>query len=112
MRPESRSRIEDAIRAAEAVGAFVDGKTETDFLTDLLLQSAVERQLTIIGEALAALRRGDPDVAALIPHLAAAVGFRNVLVHGYEAIDDEVTWLTAVRDLPELIECLLQLQDR
>lgn len=43
MRPESRARIVDAIRAVEAIKSFLEGKTAHDYDSDLLLQSAVER---------------------------------------------------------------------
>ncbi len=68
-----------------------------------MLRWAVERQLTIVGEALAALRRTDPALAKQIPNLARIVGFRNVLVHGYTSIDDSLVWRVVERDLPGLI---------
>lgn len=63
----------------------------------------------VIGEALAAIRREDAQLAATIPDLAAAVGLRNVLVHGYEAVDDDVIWLTVSRSIEPLLIYLRQL---
>lgn len=41
----------DMLTAARAVVSFVQGRTLEDYLGDLLLRSAVERQVEIIGEA-------------------------------------------------------------
>lgn len=67
-----------------------------------MLRSAVERQFQIIGDALNKLRRVDPDTAAQIPDLARIIAFRNVLVHGYATIDNELVWEVATSRLPDL----------
>ena len=102
MRPRSAVLLWDASRALGHVGTFVADKSHDDYLEDILLRSAVERQLEIVGEALSALRRTDPATAALIPELHAAVGFRNVLSHEYSAVDDDVVWRTATEQAPAL----------
>ena len=63
-----------------------------------------------MGEALNRLSREDPELAARIPDIARIVGFRNVLAHGYDIVDDEVVWDAITTDLPELaasVEALL-----
>jgi uncharacterized protein with HEPN domain len=70
----------------------------------------VERQLEIIGEALNALRRQDPDTADAVPHVHRIIGLRNVLAHGYAVVDDGVVWAAASTRVPELardVEALL-----
>jgi uncharacterized protein with HEPN domain len=62
----------------------------------------VERKLEIIGEALSRLSREEPGLAERIPDVARIVGFRNVLGHGYDVVDDEVVWDAITTDLPEL----------
>ncbi len=101
----------DARHAAEKIARFVDGKTFADYLADDLLRSAVERQFTIMGEALAALRRADMETARTIPDLVRIIGFRNVLIHGYDAVDNWLVWATIETDLPVLrvtVEKLLE----
>jgi uncharacterized protein with HEPN domain len=39
------------LTAAQAVESFVHGRTLEEYLNDLMLRSAVERQVEIIGEA-------------------------------------------------------------
>lgn len=82
----------DARQALERVLRFVKGKEFADYEADDLLRSAVERQLSIVGEALARLRAIDADVAQEIPELARVIGFRNVLIHGYASVDNRLVW--------------------
>lgn len=92
----------DARRAAERVARFTAGRGFDEYLADELLRSAVERQLGIVGEALAALRRVDPALAAAVPELPRIVAFRNILVHGYASVDDRLVWGVVERDLAGL----------
>jgi uncharacterized protein with HEPN domain len=93
--------VADALGAIEAIGDFLAGAELDRYLADRMLRAAVERQF-IIGEALGVLRRLDPATAELIPDLAEAVRFRNVLVHGYAIVTDDRVWATAVDHLPAL----------
>jgi uncharacterized protein with HEPN domain len=55
-----------------------------------------------VGEALNRLSREEPELAERTPDVARIVGFRNVLAHGYDVVDDEVVWDAVTTDLPEL----------
>ena len=70
MHPDSAKYLWDARYAAALVERFVAGKGFDEYASDLLVKSAVERQLEIIGEALNALSRKDPSTAANIAELA------------------------------------------
>lgn len=75
---------------------------EVDFEGSVLVQSAVERQLEIVGEALSQLSKFDSATTAKIPELPRIIGLRNQLVHAYSKIDTHIIW-TLVRDkLPGL----------
>lgn len=74
-----------------------------DYLADELVRSAVERQLEILGEALARLARYHPEIASRIPDLREAIGFRNVLSHGYDTVNPVKVWDAARDDLPSLV---------
>lgn len=73
---------------------------------DILLRSAVERQLQNMGEALAQLTRIDPELAAQVPEHRQIIAFRNVLVHGYAALDLQVVWRTIRDDVPALLSVI------
>ena len=66
------------------------------------LRRAFEREFEIVGEALSRLSKLDPDVAKQIPELRQVVDFRNRIIHGYDAIDDEIVWKAIQRDVPPL----------
>lgn len=76
----------------------------TAFRADRLLQLAVERQFEIIGEALARLERVDSaHLAEAIPEYRRIIGFRNLIAHGYDVIDDAALWDFVVNRVPELL---------
>jgi len=52
-----RSTSATFVRAAASAAEFVKGKSFADYTADVMLRSAVERQLEIVGEALAQLAR-------------------------------------------------------
>lgn len=111
MRRESLTWLWDARRAAMRVRDFVSGHSRADYDSDVMLRSAVERQLGIVGEALNRLSQIDPDTAAEVPEVRRIVGLRNVLIHAYAAVDDDVVWAIATARLPSLIQLLEALLD-
>lgn len=102
MQRDTRAYLWDAREAADAIIRFTQDRTRQEFEEDLLLRSAVERQFQIIGEALGQLSRYDPTVAERIPYLARIVAFRNILVHSYAVIDNEMVWRIVQESLPQL----------
>ena len=103
MRRDPRVHLLDALDAARAIQAFVEGRTEQDYRRDRLLRSAVDREFEVVGEALNRLRRDDPAMAARIPDLAQIVGFRNVLIHGYDIVDRSAVWKAITVEVPPLV---------
>lgn len=63
MRLESKKYLQDILRAAELIQEFTEGESQTTYAASLLMQSAVERQFEIIGEALKRLIGSDPETA-------------------------------------------------
>ena len=106
MARDPRALLADVLDAAQSIERFQHGLDLDGFRTDELVRSGVERKLEIVGEALNRLSREDPELAARIPDIARIVGFRNVLAHGYEIVDDEVVWDAATTDLPALAACV------
>lgn len=75
------------------------------YLADDLLQEAGDSLMMKLGEAANRLSRLD----VLAPNdvdWALAVANRNFLIHQYDQINRELTWLTLSRDLPEWKESL------
>lgn len=99
---DPRTLLADVLDAARSVERFRQGIDLDAFRADELVRAGVERKLEVVGEALNRLSRDHPDVASQIPDIARIVGFRNVLAHGYDVVDDEVVWDAITTDLPEL----------
>jgi uncharacterized protein with HEPN domain len=106
MPPDPRKYLWDARRALGLVRQFVQGRTWEEYRSDAMLRSAVERQFEIVGEALNQLSRADAGLAERIPDLSRVVAFRNLLIHGYAAIDDRLVWEAATERAAELVAVL------
>ena len=92
MQHESKKLLEDVRQAAELILGFTAEKTFDDYSTDALLRSGVERQFEIIGEALGRLAKTDAATASQVTEYQRIIAFRNILIHGYHAIEDQVVW--------------------
>jgi len=88
--------------AAEAIASFMESRSFQDYVQDRMLRSAVERQFEIIGEAMSQLARLDSTLAERIPNYRRVIGFRNLLIHGYDRVDASVVWRVIEQDLPSL----------
>ena len=99
---DPRAYLWDAKKSAEAIAEFVSGRTFDDYAADSMLRSAVERQFEIIGEALRQLEKAAPNVALRLPERSQAIALRNILIHGYDSIDNGIVWRTIHESLPAL----------
>ena len=102
MQPKTPKLLDDVRDAAAFIWQVTDGKTLEAYGADRLLRQAVERNFEIIGEAISRLARVDPDIAARIGDHPQIIAFRNVLIHGYDLINDAQVWQVITHDLPRL----------
>ena len=89
---EDKALLYDIREACLLVLAFTRDKDYEAYAADPALRSAVERQFITIGEALNRLVKLNPEYTARIPQSRAIISFRNILVHGYDRVEDEVVW--------------------
>lgn len=100
------AHLADIVDACDAIDEVLAGVDLAAYSQRRPIRSAVEREFTVIGEAVAALGQRDPALAAGISHARLIVGFRNRLVHEYAQIDDEAIYSIARHDVPVLrAEC-------
>jgi uncharacterized protein with HEPN domain len=81
---------------------------ESLFSSDPKTQDAVIRNFEIIGEAVKHLSEDTRQNVPQIPWRLFA-GFRDVLIHQYEAINISEVWLTVTNDIPALKEAVRML---
>jgi uncharacterized protein with HEPN domain len=101
-RPEKL--LADILAAAAAIDQFVREKSRDDYGSDLMLRSAVERQLEILGEAVRRLEALDPTLVKPISEHRRIIAFRNIIAHGYDGLDDDIVWQVVVEKLPILAD--------
>lgn len=101
MTPQGQKYLFDVLRAIERIEAFLaDTATFSAYQLDFKTQSAVERQLGIVGEAVNHLRRVEPD--AKLPNTKQMVNFRNRLIHSYDNVNHAIVWAIVTNHLPAL----------
>ncbi|MDB6159722.1 MAG: hypothetical protein JWO04_3428 [Gammaproteobacteria bacterium] len=111
MRREPAAFLWDVREAAMRIREFIADRTFDRFSGEVMVQSAVERQFEIIGEALNQLSKIAPDVTAKIPDCSQIIAFRNILIHGYAVLDKSIVWRVIEDHLPLLEKTVQQLLD-
>lgn len=97
----SKKYLSDIIIAIDLIENFTADIVDfNNYINDLKTQSAVERQLAIIGEALNQLKKIAPDLE--IAHSQNIIAVRNRLVHSYDSIDSSIIWAIIKRHLHKL----------
>ena len=107
---EIKKYLYDIERALNLIGQFTHGKTWDDYQLNPLLQSAVERQFEIVGEALNKLGHVDPSIISHITEFRRIVAFRDILIHGYDTVSLELVWDVIQTNIPILAKEILYLQ--
>ena len=92
----------DALAAVRLAREFSVGLSLEALASNVLVRSAIERQLEILGEACLRAVKVDPDIRQRLPEVAFAIGLRNKIIHGYDRIENAVVYDVLVHDLPVL----------
>lgn len=91
MTEKGRKYLSDIIFAIELIEDFTSKISSYDmYLSDLKTQSAVERQLGIIGEAVNKFDQLCPELA--LESARKIIGLRNRIIHAYDSIDPTIIW--------------------
>ena len=93
--------IDHILESIAKIESFVAGLNLETFRKNLLVQSAVMRELEIIGEAAKKLSDEFKKQHSGIVWREVA-GMRDKLAHDYFEIDVEVVWKTVIEELPQL----------
>lgn len=101
-RREPSAYVWDIRDACRRIDALTGNMTRKDYFEDERTRLAVERVLTILGEALGQLAKIDEAMAQELGDVSRIVAFRNILVHGYFALDHEKIWDVIQNYVPDL----------
>jgi uncharacterized protein with HEPN domain len=103
MKDEVKKYLFDIKNSMAAINSFL-GKKRNFFAyqNDLMLKRAIERELGIIGEAVNKINKFDSNI--IINNAHKIIGLRNLIIHNYDNIDDEIIWGIVNRDLPILFK--------
>lgn len=98
---DPRPYLQDIHDSILRIERYADGVTLRDFLGDDLLQDAIVRRISIIGEAVGRLPEVVKERYPSIPWRDIK-DIRNKLVHEYGHVDLELVWEVVQTALPEL----------
>ena len=104
MKRDPRAFLNDIVEAVRAILDAVDGITLEHYQKNRLIRSSVEREFTIIGEALSRLSQCDHEIFSKIRHAPQIISFRNKITHEYNKIDSRLVWGVIETELPLLVE--------
>lgn len=101
---EVKSWLFDIHKAILEIDSFIVDMREdfTSYQNDLKTRRAVERNIEIIGEAMARILQKDASIQ--LSNARKIVDTRNRIIHGYDSVSDEIIWGIVTGHLPALKE--------
>ena len=103
MTKKGKKYLSDILIAIELIEKFTAGTDEfSQYQSDSKTKSAVERQLSIVGEAVNNYRKLEESFE--LTNTRQIVSFRNRIIHSYDNIDDTIVWTILQNHLPKLKE--------
>ena len=100
MKDKIKKLLFDIKEATDSIFEYLGEKR--DFLIyneNKMLQRAIEREFEIIGEAMSNILKIEPDFP--IKNARRIIDLRNLVIHGYDKVDNVIIWGIINRDLPE-----------
>ncbi len=91
MTDQGKKYLSDILLSIQLIESFTyETKDYDSYSNDLKTQSAVERQLSLFGEAVNKFDNLNPEFP--LKNTRQIIGFRNRLIHTYDAIDQSIVW--------------------
>jgi len=103
MTTQEKKYLSDILQAISLIEDFIQPIDNYEqYLSDVKTQSAIERQLAIIGEAANKFDKLSEDRG--LDNIRKIIGFRNRLIHAYDTIDPAIVWAIIQKHLTPLKE--------
>lgn len=99
------SYLADMLSFAREVLAFTQGRSRADYASDTGLRRSVERATELIGEAASNISDSTRAAHPEIPWRK-IIGQRNVLIHDYGDVDDDLVWNLVELEISKLASIL------
>ncbi len=107
-RREPDLTLRQILEFADEVAALVANRAPENLAANREFRRALERCVELIGEAATRVPESWRASHPAIPWRQ-MIAMRNVMIHGYDEIIDEVLWDVATRDVPDLREVIAAL---
>ena len=106
-----RIYLKDMREFCDRIISFMEGVSREQFEQHGLVYDGVIRNIELLGEA---ARQIPEEVRAKGPGIdwARIVALRNLLIHAYFGIDDDIVWDVVVNKIPSLKKALEQMEER
>lgn len=103
MSRDYRLFLSDISDSCHKIQRYTKGMNQEEFIANDMTFDAVMRNLEIIGEA---MRHIPEEVRLRHPEVAwrTIVAFRNVVIHEYFGIDEDIVWDVIENKIPELLK--------
>lgn len=98
----------DIVRAGQLILQFAQGVSREQLESDVMRQSAILYQITIMGEATKRLSREFRSQHTEVPWDDIA-GMRDIIAHQYDRLDMNIVWQVIQRNIPDLLIMMVPL---
>lgn len=99
-RNAATDRMQHIVAACDAIAEYV-GRGRATFDADSAIREAIVYQIVVLGEAKAVVS-AQPSIETELPAVqwSSLAKMRDKITHHYWAVDREVVWSTAIKDVP------------